>query len=401
MQMTGMRRLRGFGWAGMLVWGMALAGCPGGDSGAADVDSGGAVELPDDPAPDLSGDPGTDAGADEAADPAVDWGTELAADSAGDPGTQPDADPCLPRCEGRACGPDGCGGDCGACEGPASCDVVRGECAAACDPATGNPAVWGPAGAVDASKCLSDAAQIAATCFDYDGDGKGDSGLGKMCNQITNPDPGPASDGSMPLVLELGGVVTLPADGPFPLNVLPAVSAQEPAATSGPFQVRETAYQPGNCRPRIAFPGTTIVAGHLSAGPADSVVIDFPLAPGLSQDLRLIDARVTGDVTAGGGPAGITVTNGVFTAILTKRELTTAIDRAQATCDAVPAGGTKPDWCAYLSVLRSSMAPMMNLHRTADGTYVAKSPATPANAAAICYTFTLAPAQITGYVPAP
>jgi hypothetical protein len=205
----------------------------------------------------------------------------------------------------------------------------------------------------------------------------------------------------MPLVLELGGITLLPVDGPFPLNVLPSVSAQEPPATSGAFRVRESAYQADNCRPRIAFPGATIVAGHLSAGPTDSVVVTLPAAGDVVMVLPLIDARVAGDVAEGSGPGGITLTNGVFTAILLKRDLQAMIDGMQATCDAVPVGGAKPDWCGYLSVLRSTLNQMMNLHRTADGTYVAKSPATPANAAAICYTFTLAPAQITGYVPTP
>ena len=36
--------------------------------------------------------------------------------------------PCPPACEGRACGPDGCGGICGACSGGAQCDEEAGAC---------------------------------------------------------------------------------------------------------------------------------------------------------------------------------------------------------------------------------------------------------------------------------
>lgn len=40
---------------------------------------------------------------------------------------------CLPRCEGRSCGSDGCGGTCGACPGGASCDD-EGRCSPASYP---------------------------------------------------------------------------------------------------------------------------------------------------------------------------------------------------------------------------------------------------------------------------
>ncbi len=91
-----------------------------------------------------TGDPdGSDAPAiDLPADPASDVGVEAA-----DGADEPVADaPCLPRCDGKACGDDGCGGACGACAAgscgagawtpPGAC--VQGQCAAgglpvACD----------------------------------------------------------------------------------------------------------------------------------------------------------------------------------------------------------------------------------------------------------------------------
>lgn len=43
----------------------------------------------------------------------------------------PDADPCRPDCEGRGCGPDGCGGRCGpGCDPGQACDEVAGRCVA-------------------------------------------------------------------------------------------------------------------------------------------------------------------------------------------------------------------------------------------------------------------------------
>lgn len=44
------------------------------------------------------------------------------------------ADGCVPRCAGRECGGDGCGGRCGVCEGSTSCNQVLGECQTICTP---------------------------------------------------------------------------------------------------------------------------------------------------------------------------------------------------------------------------------------------------------------------------
>ena len=50
---------------------------------------------------------------------------------------------CQPQCEGRQCGPDGCGGSCGTCEAPAACDEAGqcktpGSCAGACSGGSDN-----------------------------------------------------------------------------------------------------------------------------------------------------------------------------------------------------------------------------------------------------------------------
>lgn len=44
-------------------------------------------------------------------------------------------EPCVPACEGRSCGDDGCGGSCGGCEGGLSCDdgICVGGCVPSCD----------------------------------------------------------------------------------------------------------------------------------------------------------------------------------------------------------------------------------------------------------------------------
>jgi hypothetical protein len=43
---------------------------------------------------------------------------------------------CTPKCSGRACGPDGCGGSCGTCPAGSTCDGL-GHCAVQCTPFCG------------------------------------------------------------------------------------------------------------------------------------------------------------------------------------------------------------------------------------------------------------------------
>lgn len=46
------------------------------------------------------------------------------------PGGRCQADPCVPQCDGRECGSDGCGGTCGACSGNDLCVEETGQCRA-------------------------------------------------------------------------------------------------------------------------------------------------------------------------------------------------------------------------------------------------------------------------------
>jgi len=57
----------------------------------------------------------------------------VSADGAAAAGEMPAADVCVPQCEGKECGDDGCGGSCGECEADlpctvSSCDQESGEC---------------------------------------------------------------------------------------------------------------------------------------------------------------------------------------------------------------------------------------------------------------------------------
>jgi hypothetical protein len=70
----------------------------------------------------------------------ADWGSGAAADAGSAPGGGPGnvgpGGECLPNCDGKQCGPDGCGGTCGWCSGDGSCQagacVEVPGCAPAC-----------------------------------------------------------------------------------------------------------------------------------------------------------------------------------------------------------------------------------------------------------------------------
>ena len=63
--------------------------------------------------------------------PQPDTGSDLTGlDSAPDEASPTDT-PCVPDCEGRVCGDDGCGGSCGLCDGGCTCSA-QGQCQGAC-----------------------------------------------------------------------------------------------------------------------------------------------------------------------------------------------------------------------------------------------------------------------------
>ncbi|RME23224.1 MAG: hypothetical protein D6806_11635, partial [Deltaproteobacteria bacterium] len=80
---------------------------------------------------------------------------------------------CNPDCQGRECGPDGCGGSCGECDAPAVCNQ-QGKCTAGCVDACEREG---------ASVCIEGG---VATCRDSDGDG---------CLEWDGPEPCPDGTG--------------------------------------------------------------------------------------------------------------------------------------------------------------------------------------------------------------
>ncbi len=94
---------------------------------------------------------------------------------------------CAPRCDGRACGDDGCGGLCGEC--PADADCVDGACAprarcgdGACDPGEDCAACAADCGCPAGEVC-DPAARACACAPRCDGRVCGDDGCGGVCGQ--------------------------------------------------------------------------------------------------------------------------------------------------------------------------------------------------------------------------
>ena len=125
-------------WIGVILAAATVASCGGGDNPPADVpaDSAEAVD-PGDVGPT---DPGVEAATEEvggrdesqAEEVSLDEGTDLEADAADDAEAEVEV-PCVPDCEDRQCGSDGCDGVCGFCEYGFLCVPATGQCKEYCE----------------------------------------------------------------------------------------------------------------------------------------------------------------------------------------------------------------------------------------------------------------------------
>lgn len=145
------------------------------DAGASSVDTGASEDAASDAGPPPTDTAGPDADPSDAAGPDADTFDGGSSDTDPFDGGSPDADPfdvgppdsgvdapvCIPDCDGRSCGPDGCGGVCGVCDPDAICTD-----GGACEP------VDPPAG--DAS-CL----EVAECVFDCDDEACADACFGE------------------------------------------------------------------------------------------------------------------------------------------------------------------------------------------------------------------------------
>jgi N-acetylneuraminic acid mutarotase len=93
---------------------------------------------------------------------------------------------CEPACQGRICGPDGCGGTCGACDPGELCDPDRGRCFVPCAPQCagrncGDDGCGGDCGTCNGADICNDG-RCAPPCQPLcDGRSCGDDGCGGTC----------------------------------------------------------------------------------------------------------------------------------------------------------------------------------------------------------------------------
>jgi hypothetical protein len=84
-----------------------------------------------------------------------------------DTGPAFDAGPCPPSCAGRACGPDGCGGSCGSCTPPTTCNDATGQCVCTPD-CSGRECGPDPTCGQECGPCAAGASCTGTTCCDLE-----------------------------------------------------------------------------------------------------------------------------------------------------------------------------------------------------------------------------------------
>ncbi len=380
---------------------LALVACSGGassdaDATAPDVPGQDAVDAVDAVGPDVPADRDT---ADVAVPDAPDV-NDPGPDAALDADAVADADACVPDCTNRDCGSDGCRGSCG------SCGALAGDCSDSghcgdlphCDWPIRKPTTWGPAAIVSAMQTPADSTVVQTTCFDYTGDGKGDSGLKGTAAQVNGPLADAIATGQLAILIELAGVTDFTSTTSFQVNGLMGTSTATAPATSGDFYVQESSYDTGLCIPAIYFTGASIIAGVLYAGPAQ-FQLTVPIETDLSIDVPILQAKLKGTIQPGATADGFALEGGVLSGVITKAALDTAYAKAQAYCDASPAA-SKPTWCVTVSSVPIAFT-WFDLHQNGDGTFSAKTKDLPGDAMSVCMTFTAAPARIVGFPPTP
>lgn len=242
---------------------------------------------------------------------------------------------CVPKCSGRECGDDGCGGSCGTCDAVDDCDTQSGECLLAWGCEDGSPACtlgppdFGPAFRVTRLR-------IAATGkpghgFDLDPwKGPADCSPKGMCaagvDNILAP-LGAMVNKAMVQEMKSGATLWLgeldsgpgrPLGVRFHLGEGPS-SCQDGVCT---YASAPTSWQ-CDCSPwsrltEARVEGVTLQAG----GPGDVLIVPLTLAPGVSILVPLYSPRMTATVTFKGG---VKVVHGLLGGAIHKVDLNTAL----------------------------------------------------------------------------
>ncbi len=286
---------------------------------------------------------------------------------------------CVPQCDGKQCGDDGCGNPCGVpclVEEGNVCDHSTWTCVTACSEM---PLAWGPLGMFDSLETPSNTAWIEANCADYDSDGKGDNSFAIIASILNPQFLEWYGEGSTTFALELVGVTDFVNTASFEMNGLLGAPT---APGSAEFRVDELSYDQNACEAFGHFPAATLASGVLTAGPLDKT-IDTPFInpPGV-----IVAKHVKVQVTIAKETGGVSGTDGVLTALLPKAEALAFLAAVRADCTASPEANPEP--CAMIEAAADYIDMFFDIDTDNDGTN---------DAAALCFRFTMAASQVIGY----
>ncbi|MBM4394431.1 MAG: hypothetical protein FJ087_01925 [Deltaproteobacteria bacterium] len=292
---------------------------------------------------------------------------------------------CNPKCDGKICGPDGCGGECGKCDKDAEktlCNHAQTECIKPCDP-TAEHKAWEKTGGLATLETPGDLAVVQAKCPDFSGDGKGDNGLKGLASTVNGELKKMVEGGDFNILMEFKGVTNFADTADFTLVGL--LGEPDPSDTGTPktkWQLMLESYDLETCQPVIQFPKAKITAGALTAGP-NTFSLSIAIAElGGALTFTLEQGQVKMNVT----DDAVTATDGILAGVLTKEQVDLTLALAEAQCDVEP----PPEFCNYLSMAKSFLPMLFDLDLNGD---------TKKDAASLCLAFTLRGATVTGFIP--
>jgi hypothetical protein len=230
------------------------------------------------------------------------------------------------------------------------------------------------------------AAETAALCKDFTGDGNPDNGLGNLASYTNAALHDSIEDGETIHLLEFQGVSDFTNTASFTLNGLQGESTNFPFVYNGNFYVKKESYAL-NGSTLISFKNATISSSKLMAGPETFYIKNGLFATVL--DLKINEAEIIG-MLANGGADGVEVLNfGTITGKAYKNDIMSDVDELDTYCKSCgpsnPDCPTVPDKCAYVPNLKNLLPSLMDLDNK--------------TAMSVCYKFSGIKANILGYAP--
>ncbi|MDP6945330.1 MAG: hypothetical protein QF464_14375, partial [Myxococcota bacterium] len=184
-------------------------------------------------------------------------------------------------------------------------------------------------------------------CFDYNGDGKADNGLGSLLQSLVGflgdslPEGGvngliqeQIDNGDIAIVFEQVGLDDATNDAEVRVN-----GFFGEAAGDGSYLVDPASFIEGTKEPTIAFTNGAIEDGVLTGGPA-LFSVTIPLGEfGFDIALDSQEALVQVDVTAGADGTGLDLANGILGGVVPLYQLADALNGLSNTCDCLGLNG--------------------------------------------------------------